>query len=118
VPHNLITGFFFGVSDLTSGTNKEGVKREELVYTLNENRGFVCQVIGPVVDVKFENLDCALPKVNEAIRVEDDASGEDSRVVVCEVQQLLGSREVRAVAMTSTDGLRRYIPVLATGAPN
>merc|ERR1712070_392700 len=72
--------------------------------------GFISQIIGPVVDVEFPSGD--LPKVYNAIVVtEGDLS------ITCEVQQLLGNNKVRAVSMTTTDGLKRGATVLDTGAP-
>eukprot|EP00965_Chrysotila_dentata_P129978 4296344-Pleurochrysis_carterae.AAC.1 len=72
--------------------------------------GFISQIIGPVVDVEFPNGE--LPKVYNAIVIDD---GE--RKVTCEVQQLLGNNKIRAVSMTSTDGLKRGATVTNTGAP-
>ena len=72
--------------------------------------GFISQIIGPVVDVEFPSGD--LPKVYNAIVIE----AEDKKVV-CEVQQLLGNNKVRAVSMTSTDGLKRGATVTDTSAP-
>ena len=72
--------------------------------------GFISQIIGPVVDVEFPSGD--LPKIYNAIVVtEGDLS------ITCEVQQLLGNNKVRAVSMTSTDGLKRGADALDTGAP-
>jgi F-type H+-transporting ATPase subunit beta len=73
--------------------------------------GFISQIIGPVVDVEFPSGD--LPKVYDAIVI----TGDDDANVTCEVQQLLGNNKVRAVSMTSTDGLKRGATVLDTGAP-
>jgi len=72
--------------------------------------GFISQIIGPVVDVEFPSGD--LPKVYNAIIIEGD-----DKKVVCEVQQLLGNNKVRAVSMTSTDGLKRGAAVSDTSAP-
>jgi F-type H+-transporting ATPase subunit beta len=72
--------------------------------------GFISQIIGPVIDIEFPNGE--LPKVYNALIV---SSGDSS--VTCEVQQLLGNNKVRAVSMTSTDGLKRGANVLDTGAP-
>jgi F-type H+-transporting ATPase subunit beta len=72
--------------------------------------GFISQIIGPVLDIEFPNGE--LPKVYNALVV---GSGDSS--VTCEVQQLLGNNKVRAVSMTSTDGLKRGANVLDTGAP-
>jgi len=74
------------------------------------NTGYISQIIGPVIDVEFPGGD--LPNVYNAIVVSD---GEKS--VTCEVQQLLGNNKVRAVSMTSTDGLKRGASVVDTNAP-
>jgi F-type H+-transporting ATPase subunit beta len=74
------------------------------------NTGYISQIIGPVIDVEFPSGD--LPNVYNAIVVSD---GEKS--VTCEVQQLLGNNKVRAVSMTSTDGLKRGASVVDTNAP-
>ena len=73
--------------------------------------GLIAQIIGPVVDVEFPSGD--LPKVYNALIISSD-KGEN---VTCEVQQLLGNNKVRAVSMTTTDGLKRGAPVTDTGAP-
>ena len=73
--------------------------------------GFISQIIGPVVDVEFPSGD--LPKVYDAIVI----TASDDSTVTCEVQQLLGNNKVRAVSMTSTDGLKRGASVIDTGAP-
>jgi F-type H+-transporting ATPase subunit beta len=72
--------------------------------------GFISQIIGPVLDIEFPNGE--LPKVYNALII-----GSDDASVVCEVQQLLGNNKVRAVSMTSTDGLKRGASVVDTGAP-
>jgi F-type H+-transporting ATPase subunit beta len=72
--------------------------------------GFISQIIGPVLDVEFPGGE--LPKVYNALVVSSE-SGD----VVCEVQQLLGNNKVRAVSMTSTDGLKRGASVTDKGAP-
>ena len=68
----------------------------------------ITQIIGPVVDVEFEEK---LPNINEALEV---MRSDKSRLVL-EVAQHLGSSKVRAVAMGSTDGLMRGAEVSATG---
>ncbi len=73
--------------------------------------GRVVQILGGVVDVEFPEGD--MPGLFEAIQVE--RSGQD--VLVLEVQKYLGDNWVRTVSMDSTDGLRRGVPALATGAP-
>jgi F-type H+-transporting ATPase subunit beta len=74
------------------------------------NTGYISQIIGPVVDVEFPSGN--LPQVYNAIVIND---GEKS--VTCEVQQLLGNNKVRAVSMTTTDGLKRGAEVVDTLAP-
>jgi F-type H+-transporting ATPase subunit beta len=73
--------------------------------------GFISQIIGPVVDVEFPNGE--LPKIYNALIINADSDAP----IVCEVQQLLGNNKVRAVSMTSTDGLKRGASVTDTGAP-
>ena len=75
--------------------------------------GKIVQIIGPVVDVAFE--DGALPAILNALDVER-ASKSASRLVL-EVQQHLGENTVRTVAMDSTDGLVRGMKVRNTGSP-
>ena len=70
--------------------------------------GLITQIIGPVVDVEF--ADGKLPKIYNALRI-----GEGDSAVICEVQQLLGNNKVRAVSMTSTDGLKRGMGVTDLG---
>uniref|UniRef100_UPI003001D8F9 ATP synthase CF1 subunit beta n=1 Tax=Anunuuluaehu liula TaxID=3049639 RepID=UPI003001D8F9 len=72
--------------------------------------GSVTQIIGPVLDIEFPNGQ--LPKVFNALKVQGP-----NNMITCEVQQLLGDNRVRAVAMSSTDGLQRGISVTDTGAP-
>jgi len=70
------------------------------------------QVIGPVVDVRFEDGD--LPHINNALHIDD----EDRKVhLVVEVAQHLGEHTVRCVSMASTDGLVRGMRVIDTGSP-
>jgi F-type H+-transporting ATPase subunit beta len=76
------------------------------------NKATIIQVIGPVVDVEFVK-GAGLPEIYEALEVEREDGGR----LVMEVHQHLGGNRVRAVAMDSTDGLRRGLDVAATGAP-
>ena len=78
---------------------------------VNTSVGCVTQIIGPVLDIEFPSG--KLPKVYNAITI----TKEDGKVVVCEVQQLLGDNKVRAVSMSSTDGMRRGIEAADTGSP-
>ncbi len=74
------------------------------------NTGRVTQVIGPVVDVKFDSGE--LPPVYNALEIDRGEQG----VLICEVAQHLGENAVRTVAMDSTDGLVRGIEVRDTGS--
>src|SRR5581483_2242124 len=73
--------------------------------------GEIVQIIGPVLDVRFE--EGHLPEIYYALSVKKD----DGSVVIAEVQQHLGNNWVRAVAMQSTDGLRRGMKATNTGGP-
>src|SRR5215472_9538145 len=77
--------------------------------------GKVVQVIGPVVDVEFEGGH--LPAIYNAVRIVSDAGDKETFDVVSEVEQHLGENRVRTVAMKPTDGLRRGMRVVDTGAP-
>ncbi|HVO36215.1 MAG TPA: F0F1 ATP synthase subunit beta [Gemmatimonadales bacterium] len=81
-----------------------------------KNIGKVVQVIGPVIDVEFEAEH--LPELYAALRVDAPApaGGEPVRLVA-EVQQHIGRNQVRAVAMSSTDGLVRGMEAVDTGGP-
>jgi F-type H+/Na+-transporting ATPase subunit beta len=74
------------------------------------NVGYTCQIIGPVLDITFPSG--KLPKIYNAINIKTSQG-----TLVCEVQQLLGDNRVRAVAMSSTDGLKRGAEAVDTGAP-
>ena len=75
------------------------------------NKGYVCQIIGPVLDIEFP--DGNLPPIYSAIMIETaDGIGN-----IVEVQQLLGDNKVRAVSMRSTDGLKRGVEAVDLGSP-
>jgi len=74
------------------------------------NIGTVVQVIGPVLDIRF--ADGQLPNLLSAIEIESEG-----RKVTAEVAQHIGDNVVRCIAMSSTDGLRRGIDAVDTGAP-
>lgn len=79
------------------------------------NVGKITQIIGPVVDARFPSG--KLPRIYNALKVQGkNAAGQDV-AVTCEVQQLLGDNQVRAVAMSTTDGLVRGMDIVDTGAP-
>jgi len=75
-----------------------------------EKKGRLTQVVGAVLDIKFDG---GLPEINEAIRI-DRPNGEK---LIVEVAQHLGDDTVRCVAMGPTDGLVRGMDAIATGAP-
>jgi F-type H+-transporting ATPase subunit beta len=79
------------------------------------NTGTIVQVIGPVVDVEFTG-DAKMPPLLTALEVDYEIGGKKTSVVL-EVQQHLGDDWARAVAMSSTEGLKRGMPVKDTGAP-
>ncbi|CAN5125639.1 F0F1 ATP synthase subunit beta [soil metagenome] len=84
----------------------------------NGRPGAVVQVIGPVLDVEFGSED--MPEIYTALRLDyDPKEGEQGQPVhlTAEVQQHLGRNQVRAVAMSSTDGVVRGMEVVDTGAP-
>ena len=75
------------------------------------NKGYVCQIIGPVLDIEFPSGN--LPPIYSAIKIETaDGLGN-----IVEVQQLLGDNKIRAVAMRSTDGLKRGVEAIDLGMP-
>jgi F-type H+/Na+-transporting ATPase subunit beta len=78
------------------------------------NVGRITQIIGPVVDVEFTGS--SMPKIYNALKVEGKNEAGESVSVTCEVQQLLGGNQVRAVSMSTTDGLVRGMEVVDTGA--
>ena len=78
-----------------------------------ENIGKVIQIIGPAVDVEFDET---LPAIHNAIRVEGEAGGE-KREVTLEVAQHLGENRARCVALQATEGLVRGMRAVDTGAP-
>jgi F-type H+-transporting ATPase subunit beta len=77
----------------------------------NLNKGFVTQIIGPVLDIQFSEGN--LPPIYSAVRLDL----EDGTSTIVEVQQLLGDNRVRAVSMRSTDGLRRGVEAIDLGSP-
>ena len=81
--------------------------------TATQNIGKVVQVIGPVLDVEFEPG--LLPEIYNALLLED-RSGTVPVRLVAEVQQHIGQNQVRAVAMSTTDGVVRGMKVVDTGA--
>ena len=79
--------------------------------------GNISQIIGPVIDVHFDlngsNEAVELPRIHDALTIQRG----DGKTLIIEVQQHVGEDIVRAVAMDSTDGLHRGMPVVNTGKP-
>jgi F-type H+-transporting ATPase subunit beta len=82
--------------------------------TEKTNTGVITKIIGPVVDVEFTRG--KMPQIYNALKIEGKNTAGQDVSVTCEVQQLLGDNRVRAVAMSSTDGLVRGMEVVDTGA--
>jgi F-type H+-transporting ATPase subunit beta len=80
------------------------------------HKGKIVQVIGPVVDVEFNPAEGKLPAIYDALEIAHSVDGVSVNLVL-EVQQHLGENWVRAIAMSSTEGLTRGTEVVATGAP-
>ena len=75
--------------------------------------GKIIQVIGPVIDVSFEETGGKLPPIYEALEIERP----DGQTLIIECQQHIGEHTVRTIAMDATDGLQRGLKVVATGNP-
>ncbi len=76
--------------------------------------GKIVQVIGSTLDAQFPEAE--LPSIHNALQAEVEHQGQRT-TLWCEVQQHLGGRKVRAVALGSTDGLRRGMPIVDMGGP-
>ena len=74
------------------------------------NEGIINQIIGPVIDIKFE--EGHMPELLNAIQIQNEG-----RTIMAEVAQHIGDDVVRCVALSSTDGLIRGMKALDTGAP-
>ena len=74
-----------------------------------ENKGIITQIIGPVIDARFDKK---LPAVLNALEIYLDG-----KRIVAEVHSHLGNNVVRAVAMSNTDGLKRGLEIIDTGSP-
>ncbi len=79
------------------------------------NKGKIVQIIGPVVDIEFESTD-KLPAIYNAVTVEFPVGGKTTKLTL-EVEQHLGDNWVRAIAMGSTEGLKRGYEATDTGNP-
>jgi F-type H+/Na+-transporting ATPase subunit beta len=80
------------------------------------NTGTIVQIIGPVVDADFSESD-SMPSIYDALQVDFELEGRDSKKLTLEVQQHLGGGWVRAIAMSSTEGLKRGMSITNTAAP-
>nr|YP_009546219.1 ATP synthase CF1 beta subunit [Gloeochaete wittrockiana]ASQ40280.1 ATP synthase CF1 beta subunit [Gloeochaete wittrockiana] len=78
----------------------------------NKNIGYVTQIIGPVLDVEFSSG--KLPKIYNALTIKSKNEAGQDILLTCEVQQLLGDNRVRAISMSSTDGVMRGMEVTDT----
>ncbi len=80
---------------------------------MSKNTGKIVQIIGPVIDVSFENAGKNIPNIYDALEI--IRPNGDKLVVECE--QHIGENTVRTIAMDSTDGLKRGMDVIPTGKP-
>ena len=83
-----------------------------------EIRGHISQIIGPVIDISFEaslgsDKTVMLPSIHDAVRIRRN----DGRILIAEIQQHIGEKSVRSVAMDSTDGLCRGLEVVSDYMP-
>ncbi|NLZ47279.1 MAG: F0F1 ATP synthase subunit beta [Clostridiales bacterium] len=77
---------------------------------MSDNIGKIVQIIGPVIDIKFNSDN--LPNILNALEIKME-----NKTIVVEVEQHIGDEIVRAIAMEPTEGLRRGMPVYDTGKP-
>ena len=80
---------------------------------MTKNIGKVAQIIGPVVDVSFENSKMELPNIYDSLEIVK----ENGEKLILECQQHIGEDTVRTISMESTDGISRGVDVIATGSP-
>ena len=80
------------------------------------NTGTIVQIIGPVIDAEFNTKEGKLPKIYDALEIDYTIDGKPAKVTL-EVQQHLGENWVRAIAMSSTEGLKRGMAVRSLGQP-
>jgi len=80
------------------------------------NTGTIVQIIGPVIDAEFNTKEGKLPKIYDALEVDYTIDGKPAKVTL-EVQQHLGENWVRAIAMSSTEGLKRGMAVRSLDKP-
>ena len=80
---------------------------------MSTNTGKVSQIIGPVIDVTFENNEAGLPNIYDSLEI---TRGDGTKLVL-ECQQHVGEDTVRTISMETTDGISRGTAVVATGSP-
>ena len=83
---------------------------------MGEIKGYISQVIGPVVDIHFDNgkeEKITLPRIHDAMEI----TRPNGKILIVEVQQHIGENTVRTVAMDTTDGLRRGMEAMSYGMP-
>ncbi len=80
---------------------------------MSQVKGKIAQVIGPVIDVRFDLNGGMLPNILDALEI----VRENGQILVLEVQKHVGEDTVRTVAMDSSDGIYRGMEVIATGSP-
>ena len=84
---------------------------------MEQIKGHISQIIGPVIDVYFDtnggDPEKMLPKIYDALSIKRP----DGRELIIEVQQHIGEDTVRCVAMDNTDGLQRGLEAVSTGHP-
>ncbi len=78
-----------------------------------ELAGIIIQVIGPVVDISFEQSGAELPNIHDALEID---RGDKTKLIV-ECQQHIGENTIRTIAMESTDGLQRGMKAVQMGSP-
>lgn len=79
---------------------------------MKKNIGKIVQIIGPVIDVSFEEKQSELPNILDALEIKRA----DGQTIVVECEQHIGEHTVRTIAMDSTDGLCRGMEVISTGS--
>ena len=79
---------------------------------MTQLKGKVIQVIGPVVDVSFENAGDEMPTIYDALEIVREKGN-----LTIECQQHIGENTIRCIAMDATDGIRRGMDVISTGSP-
>ena len=79
---------------------------------MSNTSGKVSQIVGPVIDVEFEN-NTELPKIYDSLEIKRD----NGSTLVLEVQSHIGENSVRTIAMDSSDGLSRGVKAYVTGSP-